>query len=120
MARTYSECVARHAHGARLVAVACGNRAPDLAADYEVDFVRTAEELVARTDVDAVIIATPEMVHLEQTALAGALIGAAAPELSEEEIATGLFLIVFDPGAFRPASSIGSGLIFLNNPHFDG
>jgi predicted dehydrogenase len=70
MGRTYSECVARHSKGARLVAVAGGQRAPKLAADYNVDHVPTVEELIERSDVDAVIISTPEMVHLEQTKMA--------------------------------------------------
>jgi LDH2 family malate/lactate/ureidoglycolate dehydrogenase len=34
--------------------------------------------------------------------LAGALIGAAAPELAEGEMATGALFLVFDPGHFRP------------------
>lgn len=70
MGRTYSECVARYNKGARLVAVAGGRRAPKLAADYEVDHVPTVEELIERDDIDAVIISTPEMVHLEQTQMA--------------------------------------------------
>jgi uncharacterized oxidoreductase len=37
--------------------------------------------------------------------LAGALIGAAAPELTEGELATGIFFVVLDPGHFRPDKS---------------
>jgi predicted dehydrogenase len=50
-----------------LVAVTHGSRAPKLANDYGVDHVGTVSELLARKDVDAVVIATPEMVHLRQT-----------------------------------------------------
>ena len=55
MGRTYAECVTRYNTGARLVAVAGGNRAPGLAADYGVDAESTVATLLGRSDVGAVI-----------------------------------------------------------------
>jgi predicted dehydrogenase len=72
MGRTYSECLHRYVKGGRLMAVAGGQRAPQLAQDYAVEFETSVEALVGREDVDAVIISTPEMVHLEQTLMAAA------------------------------------------------
>jgi predicted dehydrogenase len=65
MGRTHAEAI-RHIENAELVAVACGSRAPGLAADYGVQLCESVEELVAHDDVDAVIIATPQYVHAEQ------------------------------------------------------
>jgi myo-inositol 2-dehydrogenase/D-chiro-inositol 1-dehydrogenase len=67
MALTYSEALARHVRGARLVAVAGGRRAPGLAAEYGVVLESSVEALLARTDVDAVIVTTPDQVHREHT-----------------------------------------------------
>jgi UDP-N-acetyl-2-amino-2-deoxyglucuronate dehydrogenase len=70
MGRTYAECVARYNHGARLVAVAGGSRAPSLAADYDIQAEPTLEALMERKDVDAVIITSPQSAHREQTIMA--------------------------------------------------
>ncbi len=70
MGRTYAECVARYNSGARLVAVAGGSRAPGLAADYAVTAEPTIDALLARTDLDAVIITSPQSAHCEQTVAA--------------------------------------------------
>jgi predicted dehydrogenase len=72
MGRTYAECLARYTQGARLVGVAIGRRAPQLAADYSIEHLPTVEALIARDDIDAVIITTPESegLHLEQTKMA--------------------------------------------------
>jgi predicted dehydrogenase len=72
MGRTYAECLARYTRRGRLLAVAGGSRAPQLAADYGVDYLPTLEELVARPDIAGLIVTTPEMVRLEQTRLAAA------------------------------------------------
>ena len=72
MGRTYSECVSRYIPNGCLVAVAGGSRAPQLALDYEINFVANADDLIKRADVEAIIITTPEMVHLEQTQMAAA------------------------------------------------
>jgi predicted dehydrogenase len=69
MGRTYTECMTKYNKRTRLVAVCGGRRAPALAADYAaygVDFTPTYEELLARPDVDAVLIATPHSLHRDQ------------------------------------------------------
>lgn len=73
MGRTHAEAI-RHLPNARLSAVACGRRAAQLAADYGAALCASAEELIGRDDVDAVIVATPQYVHAEQ-ALAAAAAG---------------------------------------------
>ena len=72
MGRTWSEVAANHAHGTTLVAVAGGRRAPALAADYGVPLERSPETLIARPDVDLVILASPPAVHRAQTIAAAA------------------------------------------------
>src|SRR6266508_6063803 len=72
MALTYSEAIARHVQGARLVAVAGGRRAPGLAAEYGVAAEPSAEALLMRADVDAVILTTPDQVHCAQALQAAA------------------------------------------------
>lgn len=67
MAETYAETLARYTRHARLVAVAVGRRAEGLAGRYGIAFEPTLASLVARRDVDGIIVTTPEMVHLEQT-----------------------------------------------------
>jgi predicted dehydrogenase len=64
MGRTYAEALRMQVHGGRLVAVAAGTRAPQLAADYAVSLESSVDSLLARSDVDAVIIATPHSTHL--------------------------------------------------------
>src|SRR5262245_48685949 len=72
MGLTYSEVLTRHVTGARLVAVAGGSRAGQLAAEYGVPAEPTVEALLARTDVDAVVLATPDQVRRELTQKAAA------------------------------------------------
>jgi myo-inositol 2-dehydrogenase/D-chiro-inositol 1-dehydrogenase len=72
MALTYSESIAHHVQGARLVAIAGGRRAPGLAAEYGVAAEPSIEALLARPDVDAVILTTPDQVHQEQAIQAAA------------------------------------------------
>lgn len=69
MGRTHAEAI-RHLDNAELTAVALGSRAPGLAADYGVELCQSAEELIARGDVDAVLLATPQYVHAEEALLA--------------------------------------------------
>jgi predicted dehydrogenase len=66
MGRTYAECVSKFNTRARLVAVSGGTRAPGLAADYGADHEPTYEGLLARPDVDAVLVATPHADHRDQ------------------------------------------------------
>ena len=72
MALTYAESLTRHVQGARLVAIAGGRRAPALAAEYAVDAEPSVEALLARADLDAVILTTPDQVHCAQTLQAAA------------------------------------------------
>jgi predicted dehydrogenase len=72
MAHTYAECLARHVEGGELRAIACGSRAPALAQEYEVSLEPSAEALLARPDVDAVLIATPHSTHRPLTLSAAA------------------------------------------------
>ena len=67
MARTYAEVTARYCQHAHLVGVAGGRRAAGLASDYDVQAETSIESLLHRSDVDAVVITTPEQVHLEHT-----------------------------------------------------
>lgn len=72
MGLTYSEVVARHAKGCRLSAITGGRRAAQLAADYGVPAEPTAEALLARADVQAVVLATPDQDRAQLTRLAAA------------------------------------------------
>lgn len=72
MGLTYSEVVARHAVGCRLVAVSGGKRAEKLAADYSVAAETSIDALLARPDVQAVVLATPDLNRLELTKKAAA------------------------------------------------
>jgi UDP-N-acetyl-2-amino-2-deoxyglucuronate dehydrogenase len=72
MGRTWSEVAANHAAGTKLVAVAGGRRASALAADYGVPLETSPETLVARSDVDLVVLASPPAVHRAQTIAAAA------------------------------------------------
>ena len=72
MGLTYSEAVARHAHGAKLVAVTGGTRAPELARDYGVAAEPTLESLLNRPDVQAVVLANPDQHRRDATLQAAA------------------------------------------------
>lgn len=72
MGLTYSEVVSRHADGCRLAAVTGGRRAAQLAADYEVPAESSIDALLARSDVHAVVLATPDVDRLELTRKAAA------------------------------------------------
>ncbi len=85
MARTYAEVLARHACGGSLVAVTGGTRAPALAARYAVAHAPTPADLLVRADLDAVVLAGPEQLRPEQTALAAA---AGKHVLAEKPMAT--------------------------------
>jgi predicted dehydrogenase len=74
MGRTNAETVTGYLNHARLVAIAGGSRAPALAAQYQVDAEPTFEQLLARPDIDAVLISTPHACHAPQ-AIAAARAG---------------------------------------------
>lgn len=67
MAHTYAQCLAKHVPDGHLVAVAGGSRAPKLAEEYGVAVEASSEALLARDDIQAVIIATPHSTHLPLT-----------------------------------------------------
>src|SRR3954469_20351219 len=60
MGLTYCEVVARHAGGARLVAVTGGSRASQLAGEYGVPAEPSFDAMLARPDIHAVVLATPD------------------------------------------------------------
>jgi len=72
MGLTYSEAITKHVKGATLIAVAGGSRAPELGKSYSVPAEKNVEALLARPDVDAVIITSPDQNHCEQTVQAAA------------------------------------------------
>jgi predicted dehydrogenase len=72
MARVHAEAIAKGARDTALVAVAGGTRAPGLAGDYGVPVEASVESLLARSDVDAVVIATPHTSHVPLTQAAAA------------------------------------------------
>lgn len=72
MAHTYAECLAKHVPNAHLVAVALGSRAPALCEEYGVELEASADALLARDDIQAVIVATPHSTHLPLTIAAAA------------------------------------------------
>jgi myo-inositol 2-dehydrogenase/D-chiro-inositol 1-dehydrogenase len=67
MAQVYAATVARYETGVRLAAVTGGHRAPALARDYSIPAEPSADRLLARPDVDAVLIATPHSTHRDLT-----------------------------------------------------
>jgi myo-inositol 2-dehydrogenase/D-chiro-inositol 1-dehydrogenase len=70
MGGTYAEVAARHLEGAGLVAISGGTRAPGLARDYGVDHVERFEDLLAREDVDGVVLALPHSLHRDSAVAA--------------------------------------------------
>jgi len=63
MGRTWAEVAANHVNETHVVAVAGGKRAPDLAADYGAALVASPAELLARDDVELVVVATQPDSH---------------------------------------------------------
>lgn len=64
MARVYADALATQVEGGRFVATAGGTRAPGFAADYGAEAEPSTDALLARPDVDVVVIATPHSTHL--------------------------------------------------------
>ncbi len=81
MGRTYAEALATQVSSGRLVAVTGGSRAGALGAEYGVPVDRSSDELLARLDIDIVVIATPHTTHLP---LALAAAGGRQARLSRE------------------------------------
>ena len=70
MAGIYANCLAEDTTDTRLVAIAVGSRAPGLANKFGVEAEPSLEALLARADVEAVVIATPHSAHLPETLMA--------------------------------------------------
>ena len=86
MGRTHVEA-AHRLDSTEIVAVTGGRRAEKLAADYGIDCEPDTPSLVARTDIDAIVITTPHHVHCQE-ALWAAETGKHA--LVEKPLATSL------------------------------
>ena len=63
MGRTWAEVAANHVEETTVVAVAGGSRTPSLAADYGAEAMASPEALVARDDIELVIVTTPQPNH---------------------------------------------------------
>jgi len=72
MGTTYAECLTRYTAGARLTALTGGTRAPGLASRYGVAFESTLDDLVCRSDIDVVLVATPHSHHKDHVLRAAA------------------------------------------------
>lgn len=72
MGLTYSEVVANHAQGCKLVAITGGRRAGKLAEDYGVTAEPSIDSMLKRDDIHAVVLATPDVDRLELTLKAAA------------------------------------------------
>ena len=66
MGRTHAEAV-RRLPQAELIGIAGGSRAPALAERQGVAHVSDPAALVARPDIDAIVVATPHHLHVEET-----------------------------------------------------
>ncbi|MFN8620067.1 MAG: Gfo/Idh/MocA family oxidoreductase [Chloroflexota bacterium] len=65
MARVYADALATQVEGGRFVAVALGSRAATFGPEYGAEVEESAAALLARDDVDVVVIATPHSTHRE-------------------------------------------------------
>jgi UDP-N-acetyl-2-amino-2-deoxyglucuronate dehydrogenase len=70
MGRTHAEAILRLPDHAVLTAIAGGSRAKGLAQRYGIAEEPTAQALIQRADVDAVIVTTPHHLHVAATVLA--------------------------------------------------
>jgi predicted dehydrogenase len=67
MGRTYVRALRHMVDGADVVALHGGSRAPELAREFDLPVEPTLDALLARPDVDAVLLASPTQLHLEHT-----------------------------------------------------
>lgn len=85
MGRTFAECLTKYNQGVRLVAITGGSRARGLATDYGVEAAADFTSMLARSDIDAVVLATPHHLHAEQVIAAA---GRSKHVLVEKPMAT--------------------------------
>jgi predicted dehydrogenase len=71
MGRTWTEVATNHVEGARVVAVAGGRRAAELGRDFGADLEASPDSLLARSDVDLVVVATQPDSHRRYVVAAG-------------------------------------------------
>jgi predicted dehydrogenase len=67
MAGVYANALKDDTRNTRFVGIAVGTRAPGLAAQYGVEHVPSFEAMLERSDIDAVVLATPHSAHLPET-----------------------------------------------------
>ena len=72
MGRTYAACLTRHVPDGRLVSVWGGKRAPALAEEFGVEADDSLAALLARPEVEAVVITSPHTAHRPQAEAAAA------------------------------------------------
>ena len=72
MGRTYAASLTRHVPRGRLASVWGGRRAVATAAEFGVEADPSLDAMLARADVDAVVITSPHTAHLEQSVAAAA------------------------------------------------
>jgi predicted dehydrogenase len=72
MARTYTRGIAHMVQGAHVAAIHGGSGAPTLSAEFGFPVEATLDGLLARPDVDAVLLASPTQIHRDQVLLAAA------------------------------------------------
>jgi predicted dehydrogenase len=92
MGRTYVRALRHMVPNADVVALHGGSRAADLAAEFDLPVAPSLDALLARRDVDAVLLASPTQLHRDQTVAAAAArkhvftekpIAATLPEIDE-------------------------------------
>ena len=71
MGRTWTEVATNHVDGTPVVAVAGGRRAGELARDYGATAESSTDALLARPDIDLVVVATQPDSHAEYVVAAG-------------------------------------------------
>jgi predicted dehydrogenase len=123
MARVHAEAIRSGATGTRLVAVSGGKRAGAFGSDYAIPVESSNDALLARRDIDAVVIATPHTTHLslvEAAAAAGkhvflekpmGLTVADCDRMIEACRAAGVRLMVAHITRFMEATRIARGLV---------
>src|SRR3954452_19945186 len=70
MAGVYANALKDDTQNTRFVGVAVGRRAPGLAEQYGVEHIASFEAMLDRSDIDAVVLATPHSAHLPEAVAA--------------------------------------------------